>query len=107
MSKKITKENYERLFKGEALVVDFAAISQPARIKCAKCGKEYYGKKANKLLRSFDCCKQKKEKKQSDKMYKCQCCGFVSRITAKRACPKCKTIFGSTTILNEEQVISE
>lgn len=61
MSKKVTKEEFLKRFNTiypEACieVLEYTAITNPCKIKCLKCGKEYSKSSANGFLNQFKCC---------------------------------------------------
>lgn len=61
MSKKITKEEFLQRFyrnypEAEIEILEYTAISNKAKIKCKKCGKEYAKSRARDFLNHYSCC---------------------------------------------------
>lgn len=61
MSKKITKEIFLKRFyksfpEAEIEILKYTAITNPAVIKCCKCGKIHENKSANNFLKNYSCC---------------------------------------------------
>ena len=68
MSKKITQEEFEKRFyrnypKANITVLEYTAISNPAKIKCNICGKELNRKIARQFINGFNCCNAHTETK--------------------------------------------
>lgn len=61
MSKKISREEFLSRFyrnypEAEVEVVEYTAISNPAVLKCKRCGKTWSAKRARELLNKYGCC---------------------------------------------------
>jgi hypothetical protein len=63
MSKRVDKEEFLKRFynsfpEQKVEILEYSAITNPARLKCCYCGKEHYKKSANNFLKNYKCCKE-------------------------------------------------
>lgn len=68
MSRKITQEEFLKRFyqsfpQAKVEVLEYDSLKKPCRLKCLKCGKELYQRRAEYFCKNWGCCEGKNESK--------------------------------------------